>query len=144
MNTTPLPPPGFGPTPRFGDFHDLVGPFYEKVIDENRYIVGVRVEPRHLNAGLNIHGGMYLTLADTAMTCAAARHAEKYGKCVTSTLSSEFLAAAQEGEWIEADVEVLKAGRKVIFVSCVVRRGRGGTEPLLRASATFVVKSRKA
>jgi len=144
MNATPPPPPGFEPTQNFGAFHDFVGPIYEMVLDEKRCVVGMHVLDHHLNTGRNLHGGMYLTLADTAMTCAAARHAQKHGKFVTTTLSSEFLAAAKAGEWIEAEVEILKAGRRMVYVTCVVRRGRGGTEPLLRASATFFVKHHKA
>jgi len=144
MTTTPPPPPGFAPTQRFGAFHDFVGPFYEMVLDENRCVVGMYVLDHHLNNGRNLHGGMYLTLADTAMTSGAARHAQKHGVFVTTTLSSEFLAAAKPGEWIEAEVEVLKAGRRMVYVTCVVRRGRAGTEPLFRASATFFVKQPKA
>ncbi|HET9627970.1 MAG TPA: PaaI family thioesterase [Novosphingobium sp.] len=144
MSTHQPPPEGFGPTLNFGTFHDLTGPYYEMVLDERRAIVGMYVDDKHLNGHHNIHGGVYLTLADTAMTCAAVRHAIKYGDCVTTTLSSELLAGAKKGEWIEADVEILKAGRRVVFLTCVVRRGRGGTEPLLRASATFIIKQRKA
>jgi uncharacterized protein (TIGR00369 family) len=140
MTTTPPPPPGFAPTPNFGGFHDFTGPFYHMVVDEKRHLVGMYVQEHHLNTGRNLHGGMYLMLADTAMTCAGQEHA---GVFVTTSLSSEFIAAAKGGEWIEADVEVLKAGRRMIYMSCVVRRGRGGTEPLLRASATFFVKQPK-
>lgn len=142
MSAIPPPPAGFGPSPDYGEFHDLAGPFYEMVHDEHRLTVGIYVQDKHLN-GRNMHGGMYLMLADTAMTCAAARLAAQYGNCVTATLSSEFIGPAKAGEWIEAEVEVLKAGRRAIFVSAIVHRGRGGTEPLLRASATFIVKHRK-
>jgi len=53
--------------------------------------------------------------------------------------SGEFLAAAAVGDWIEAEVEVLKAGRSVIFLTCMIRKGGPDGKLLMRFGGTFQV-----
>ena len=44
-------------------FIDMIGPLYGRMEDE-RFVLGVRVETRHCNPGGTCHGGMVMTLAD--------------------------------------------------------------------------------
>ena len=129
-------PAGFVRMEPYGGFHALVGPLYES-LREGRTVVGVRVAEKHLNKGRMLHGGMAFMLLDTAMTHACVRVRPEDAFVVTTTLSSELFAPAQLGDWIEAEVEVNRAGRRVIFLSCVIRRDGAGGEPLVRGSATF-------
>lgn len=129
-------PTGFRLMRPFGGFHELVGPLYETMRGE-RTVVGMRVTGKHLNAGGIIHGGMYLTLLDTAMTRACIRLRRPDVFPATTSMSSELLTSARLGDWIEAEVEVLRAGKRMVFLNCIVRRGNSDGEALVRGSATF-------
>lgn len=131
-------PEGFSEMRPFGGFHELVGPLYMAKRD-GRIVVGLRMAPRHANAVASMHGGMLLTLVDTALTVAAMRAAPKGQYAVTSTLTSDFIAPARDGDWVEAEVEVLRAGRSVIYLQCLVRKDGPDGKLLLRASASFQV-----
>ncbi len=129
-------PAGFTVMQPYGGFHTLVGPLYE-TLRGDRMVVGMWVSEKHLNRGSILHGGMALTLLDTAMTHACVRIRQDDSYAVTTTISCELFAPARPGDWIEAEVEINRAGGRVIFLSGVVRRdGRDG-EALLRGSATF-------
>ena len=134
-------PPGFVRMEPYGGFHELVGPLYESLRD-GRTVVGVRIGEKHLNRGKILHGGMVFMLLDTAMTHACVRVCPLDAFVVTTTFSSELFAAAQLGDWIEAEVEVNRAVRRVIFLNCLIRRGGAGGEPLVRGSASFQVVAR--
>jgi acyl-coenzyme A thioesterase PaaI-like protein len=134
-------PAGYVSMEPFGGFQDLIGPLFE-TIRGDRTVVGLRVADKHLGAGPGLHGGMYLALLDVAMTraCRRVRRADAY--VVTTSFSSELFASARPGEWIEAEVEIMRAGARVIFVNCLVRRDGPEGECLARGSATFQVVSR--
>jgi acyl-coenzyme A thioesterase PaaI-like protein len=55
---------------------------------------------------------------------------------VTASLSTDFAGNAREGDWLEAHTDVMRAGRRVVFVNCFVHRGE---ERIARGSGTFVV-----
>ena len=56
-------------------------------------------------------------------------------KVVTTSLSTDFAGYAQPGDWIEARVDVMQAGKRIAFINCFVYRGE---KRIARASATFV------
>ena len=144
MTRTLTPPPGFTPLDFTGGFTVLTGPFYERHLDDKRMTVGMHIAQKHLHGGGTMHGGMLQMLVDTAMTRATWRMLSDDQRCVTATLSSEFIGIGQPGDWIEAEVELLKLGRRVAFLNCLVRRDGADGELLLRASATFHIAPRKA
>ncbi len=131
-------PAGFEEMRSYGPFHELTGPFYKAKRGEN-IVVGMRVEERHGNAVNMVHGGMLMTLVDTAITLAASRAAPKGQYAVTSGLNADFLAPGRQGDWVEAEVEVLRAGRTTISLDCRVRRDGADGKLLMRASGTFHV-----
>lgn len=132
----PIVPAGFVRMEPYGRFHELVGPLYE-TLRGDRTVVGLRVGEQHLNKGEILHGGMYFMLLDTAMTHACVRVRRSDAYVVTTSVASELFAPARAGDWIEAEVEVMRAGGRVIFLNCVVRRDGPEGEPLVRGSATF-------
>jgi uncharacterized protein (TIGR00369 family) len=136
-------PEGFVRMDPYGGFHALVGPLYAAE-REGRTVVGLRVAEKHLARGPGIHGGMYFMLLDTAMTHAAVRHRPADAYVVTTSFASELYGSATLGDWIEAEVEVMRAGRRIIFLNCLVRRGGPGGEALVRGSATFQIVPRPA
>jgi uncharacterized protein (TIGR00369 family) len=131
-------PVGFVEMAPFGPFHQLVGPIFVGERD-GREVCGMRVLEKHSNLGPFMHGGMFMTLADTAMTRASrALRPDDHG-VVTIAFSGEILAPAGIGDWVEAEVEVLRAGRRAIFLNCMLRKGGPGGKPLMRFSGTFQI-----
>jgi acyl-coenzyme A thioesterase PaaI-like protein len=73
------------------------------------------------------------------MTYACSLRRQEGTRAITTNLSIEMLGAAQPGDWVEAEVDVMRAGSRVIFVNAFIRRG---TERIARASATFQIVPR--
>jgi acyl-coenzyme A thioesterase PaaI-like protein len=94
-------PAGFVALPARGGFTQRNGPWFEKAGPGGRVLRGLRVLPRHLNALGIVHGGLLTAFLDAAMGAAAWRAAGR--RCVTLTLSVEFLSHARLNDWIEAD-----------------------------------------
>ena len=127
----------------YGPFHELVGPLYE-TRRNGRIVIGMRVATKHRNKGPGMHGGMYFMLFDTAMTHASAQVRPENAIAVTSSFSSELIGAAAPGDWIEAEVEVLRTGKRVVFLNTVIRRDGQDGPALARGSATFQIVERRA
>jgi acyl-coenzyme A thioesterase PaaI-like protein len=90
-------------------------------------------EPHHGNAADAVHGGALLTLADMALFDAAFRKVGRF-RAVTLTLTSEFLAPAPIGAFIEAAGEVIGGGRKIIILRGLVSSAGA---PLMSFSGTL-------
>ena len=129
------PPDGFELMPPFGPLHEFLGPIFARK-QGSQYIVGMRVETRHHNKGAMLHGGMMAFLIDTAFTYACVKNAEKPKPVVTTSMAVDFIGSAKADDWIEAHVDILRSGRRVIFLSCCVF---SGSLCLARGSATFQV-----
>jgi acyl-coenzyme A thioesterase 13 len=113
-------------------YETAIGPFCFRV-DGAR--VRCAFEPRreHLNGGGTIHGGALMSFADFALFCIA--HKELAGeKAVTLTCNSEFLKAGALHDVVEAEGEVLRATRTMIFVRGLVTQT---SHPLLAFSGTL-------
>ncbi|WP_213770277.1 PaaI family thioesterase [Bradyrhizobium sp. dw_78] len=125
---------------RRDSFESHNGPFWHRMGDDGRVYCAFRVEKKHLNGMGNVHGGCFMTFADYCLFAIASPLLE--GPGVTVSFSSEFLDAAREGELIECDGEVTRAGGSLIFLRGVLRSGQ---RPLLTFSATIKrVKRRNA
>jgi acyl-coenzyme A thioesterase PaaI-like protein len=102
-------------------FESHTGPFWHRM-DENGHVqCAFRVENKHLNGMRNVHGGCFMTFADYCLFALAST--ELQGPGVTVAFSFEFLDAAREGELIECDGEVTRAGGSLIFLRGVLRSG---------------------
>jgi uncharacterized protein (TIGR00369 family) len=117
-----LPPEGYEQMPIFGPFHEAQGPMYVKRTGTG-HIVGMLVEDKHRNRGQMMHGGMICTLADTATHWAAKHAREPKLKVLTTGLSVNLIGNAKPGEWVEAHAEVVRAGRSVVFATCLIKCG---------------------
>ncbi len=89
--------------------------------DDGRVRCAFRVEQKHLNGLRNVHGGCFMTFADYCLFAFASPLLQ--GPGVTVSFSCEFLDAAHEGELIEADGEVMRAGGSLIFLRGLLRSG---------------------
>ncbi|MHC2439064.1 PaaI family thioesterase [Bradyrhizobium sp. USDA 4451] len=110
------------------NFESHSGPFYHRMDEDGRIRCAFRVARKHLNGAGNVHGGCFMTFADYCLFALAA--SELQGQGVTVGFSCEFLDAAREGELIECDGEITRAGGSLIFL-------RGTLRAATRAVFTF-------
>jgi uncharacterized protein (TIGR00369 family) len=114
--------------------HDLLG--LEIVeIGEDHSTLSMPVRPEAFNSTGNLHGGAIATLIDVAAGSAAARGSGfEPGRqsLVTTDLHVRYLGRPH-GDTVYARAEVLKAGRQLIVVECLVT----DAEERLIASADF-------
>lgn len=96
-------------------FEQSAGPFYFRQ-DEGEPVCAFRVLRKHLNGMGILHGGCLMSFADFSLFGIAHEALAPSGYGVTVAFTSEFLGSANEGDYIEARGEVLRAGRSLIFV----------------------------
>ena len=112
-------PDGFQLMPPFGPFHELTGPIYYKQTEAG-FVVGLHAEEKHRNRGEIVHGGMIAMLADTAITWASRNARQPAQSVLTTNLSINMIGVAKPGDWIEAHVDVVRSGRRVVFSNCFI------------------------
>jgi acyl-coenzyme A thioesterase PaaI-like protein len=104
------------------NFETHNGPFWHRTEDDGSIRCAFRVEKKHLNGSAkNVHGGAFMSFADYCLFAIASSHLD--GPGVTIGFSCEFLDAAREGELIECDGEVTRAGGSLIFLRGTLKSG---------------------
>lgn len=114
-------PEGFTLLNRDSPFSDLTGPYYQKLDANGKHeVLAIRLRHEHLNKARFAHGGVFMTLADNALSDAIIAHYDTPISFVTVSLNSEFLAVGREGDWVEARVVINRAGRRLVFAQCEI------------------------
>lgn len=122
-------------------FEDLAGPFYfRKDGPDGRPICAFRAEKKHMNGGLFLHGGCVMTFADFCLFVIA-RDAIEGSHTVTATFNGEFVGTAHEGDLVECQGEVVKAGRSMVFVRGLITNAG---EPVMSFSAVLKKVGRRS
>ncbi len=129
----PVIPDGFEHLDRGSPFIALLGPIFHKMID-GRHVIGIRIESRHTNIKGIAHGGMLVTIADSALGIALSLETGGKRPMVTANLSTDFLDAAHPGDWVEAHVDIQRIGARLAFASCHLTVDG---KRILRASGVF-------
>jgi uncharacterized protein (TIGR00369 family) len=72
----------------------------------------------HLNGASAVHGGVFATMLDNAVTfCAAFAGEGRPGhRCLTLSLTTSFVRPAFEGDVLTARARIAGGGRKLVFV----------------------------
>jgi uncharacterized protein (TIGR00369 family) len=133
MNDAPEAPPGFTLLHGRGAFLTALGPLYIKG-EGSGTVIGLRIEEKHLNTRGVAHGGMLVTLADSALGIVIALSRSPPHPMATVNLTADFIAAARAGDFVEARVELQKLGKRLAFASCQLQAGE---RHILRASGIF-------
>lgn len=133
-------PEGFEPMDRGSAFLEMMGPVYCKKLTDGRIVIGLRVEQKHTNVKGIAHGGMLVTLADSALGIALTI-ANDEKPLVTVNLSTDFVDAAYPGDWVEAHVDIQRLGGSLAFANCYLHVG---TRRILRASGVFAVSRKRS
>jgi len=120
-------------------FLSMLGPLYAK--DEgNGVVIGLRIDERHLNTRGVAHGGMLVTLADSALGIVIAMSRTPAHPMATVNLTADFADVARAGDWVEARVDVQKMGKRLAFANCHLWVG---DRRILRASGIFAAVAEK-
>ncbi len=93
-------------------------------VEDAKAVMEVTVRPEMCNPYGNIHGGMMCLVIDEAIGWAiiAANLDLQY---TSVSLNTNFIYAAAEGERIIATSEVVRAGKKILFVEVKVHNAEG-------------------
>jgi uncharacterized protein (TIGR00369 family) len=127
-------PAGFGPSRPTSPFLDMIGPVYT-CTGERGILLGLRARAEHLNTRGFVHGAILAALLDVVCgrNCGALT---QHSSLVTVSLTVDYLAAARDGEWLEASATVTRAGRRLAFAD---GRVDADGKPVAKASAVFAV-----
>ena len=105
-------------------FETLLGPFCFK-IEDGRVRSAFEPKPQHLNGGGALHGGALMSFADFSLFSIAHKSLSEGVKAVTLSCNCEFLSAGDLDGLIEAEGEVLRETRSIIFVrGLIAQRSR--------------------
>jgi len=99
----------------------LIGPFWYRR-EEGGFRYGFTAEPRHLNNGGVVHGGMLMSFADDVLGMTVWEAAGRR-PCTTVQLSTQFISPARLGEFVEGRAEIMRTTRSVVFVRGLVTVG---------------------
>ncbi|MCX7155033.1 MAG: PaaI family thioesterase [Rhodocyclales bacterium] len=120
-------PVGFKPLKRGGGYLSSLGPWYYR-IDESKgekgqLVLAIRIEDRHTNIRHIAHGGFLVTILDTALGIVVSSSREPPQPIVTVSLTTNFVASAEPGDWVEAHVDIDRMGGRLAYASCTLRVG---------------------
>jgi uncharacterized protein (TIGR00369 family) len=99
---------------------DHIGPFYYKKSDAGLKL-GFRAVTHNCNGIGTVHGGVLMAFADYVVTMLALSGVKE--NCTTISFSSDFIAAARLGDWLEGEGEVVKRTGSMTFVHGRLRVG---------------------
>lgn len=133
-------PDGFQPIKRLAPYLDMIGPIYVKSEGKSR-IVAVRIGEKHMNMRGIAHGGMLVSLADSALGINLSYYNDTPKPMVTVNLSTDFLQPAVIGDWLEAHVTVQRVGAHLAFANCTLQVAE---KLVLRASGVFFILANAA
>jgi uncharacterized protein (TIGR00369 family) len=111
----PPPPEGFERLESLGPFWVRNGPLFRRPPQdgEPELTQAVFILPRHANTFGVLHGGMLSTFLDSTLSHAVGRATGH--RCVTVSLSIDFLKMARQGEWLIGEGRVTQVeGRRVL------------------------------
>ena len=126
---------GFKAIEHTGPFLAQNGPLYCKKVD-GKLVLGLRIDEPHTNMRGIVHGGMLVTLADSALGTVLYNSRKPPQPMVTVSLTTDFIESAWPGDWVEAHVDVLRIGSRLAYANCYLQVGE---RRILRASAVFAV-----
>ena len=116
-------PEGFQPLKRGGEFLRGLGPWYYRRDDKGQMVLAIHIEDRHTNTRHIAHGGFLVTMLDTALGIVVSSSREPAQPIVTVSLTTNFVASASPGDWVEAYVNIDRIGGRLAYASCTLVAG---------------------
>jgi uncharacterized protein (TIGR00369 family) len=97
------------------------GPFCYKLEPDGRIRAAFQPQRHHLNGMGALHGGAMMSFADFALF-AIAHQSLVETTAVTLSCNSEFISAGGLDGWVEAEGDVIKETKSIIFVRGLLRQ----------------------
>ncbi len=132
-------PSGFQRHSRTSPLTEPWEPIYAKTTT-GALIIGLRLAKPHTNSRGIVHGGLIATLADNAMGLSCSIQMKEPQRLVTVSLSIDYLASANIGQWLQVETDFVKLGGSICFAQCLVT---ADGEACARGNATFKVVKAK-
>jgi uncharacterized protein (TIGR00369 family) len=127
------PPEGFSQRVRTSPVTAAWGPLFSRRGDAGIHL-GVWVREAHCNRRGVLHGGVIAALADSAMSQSCMTSRENVKSAATVSLSVDYVASVQVGQWLLIEARVLKAGTTLAFADAMISADGA---IVARASGTF-------
>ena len=107
-----------------GGYNKYVGPLYRLPDAEEGAVkrFAFTAVDKHMNGAGTVHGGMLMSLADTAMS-RTSRLVSGAKSCSTVSLNCDFVGPGRLGDTIEARVRVTRRSRTLVFLSAELVTG---------------------
>ncbi len=139
-------PEGFKPHLMSSDnekFLTMLGPWYFKDVEKENSkiekVFGIHIDEKHTNIWGLAHGGMLISMADSALGYNLSRATDPPQKLVTVHLNSDFIASPRPGDWVHTEMHIHKIGAKISFADCYLKVGE---KMILKSSGVFAVLQR--
>ncbi|TAD84086.1 MAG: PaaI family thioesterase [Sphingomonadales bacterium] len=130
-------PSGFEPAGFTPGFLDHGGPYFLGPSVDGVRVVGLRIVPHHINYRQAAHGGVISTFADVALSHAVYDAERPRLAPSTVTLTVNYLAGANLGDWLEARVRIDRLGGRTAYTSGGIWRGE---EQIATMSGVFAFR----
>jgi uncharacterized protein (TIGR00369 family) len=98
-------------------FHGVIGKLLVRPDGEGRAVCRMFPEERHSNLGDMVHGGALLTFMDMAFFAGGRLAGANVIRSVTLDLSARFLSRGRIGVPLDAEVELLRETKRLVFLS---------------------------
>ena len=119
-------------------FGQVAQEFAVEDVDDDRLILRLIVQGRHLRPGGTVSGPSIFALADVAVYLAILARIGPVALAVTTNASVDFLRKPAAGVDLLAEARILKLGR-VLAVGDVLVRSQSGPDPVARATLTYSI-----
>ena len=133
-------PDGFTRHTRSSPLTEPWEPIYSRTTDR-AVLIGLRIARPHTNSRGLAHGGLITSLADNAMGLSCGHVLGGGARLLTVNVSVDFVGAAQVGQWLQIDSDVIKTGSRLCFAQALIT---ADGVPCARANGTFSVAPPKA
>jgi acyl-coenzyme A thioesterase PaaI-like protein len=100
-----------------GKFHAVLGKLLVRAGEPGHATCRMFPEDRHSNLGGMIHGGALLTFIDMALFAGGRLAGANVIRAVTLDLSTRFLDRGRIGVPLDAEVELLRETRRLVFLA---------------------------
>ena len=124
-------------------FLTLLGPWYYKDVKHDDGLVekifGIHIEDRHTNIWGSAHGGMLISMADSALGYNLAHARNPPQNLVTVHLDVDFIASPKPGDWVHTEMKIHKILPSMSFADCYLKVGK---KMILKSSGIFSVLQR--
>jgi uncharacterized protein (TIGR00369 family) len=119
-------------------FPQVTGMFAIDLLEEDRVVMRLHADDRHLRPGGTVSGPAMFSLADVAAYVATMAPIGREALAVTTHCSIDFMRKPAAGRDVLAEARLLKLGRS-LSVTDVLLYSEGSDEPVAHASLTYSI-----